>query len=443
MFEAWGRFVYRWRWATMVVSAVLLGLSIYGVLGGGTLTSGNSGSSALEYSRANKLIDKLSTGQTTGTSFLLVFSSKDQLATAPAFRSQVESALAPIQKDSRVTGVDTPYNAPTPAVAQSLISKDGHQALVQVGLKHTGNQAAADYAALRQEVHAGSLTVKGTGNVPINHAFNTTLESDLQRAEKVSLPIALVLLLAIFGSVIAAGLPMGVGALAIVAGLGGTFALSRVTDVSQYALNIVTLIGLAVAIDYSLFIVNRFRDELAAGASREDAVAKTVATAGRAIAFSGITVAIGLSCMLFYQGTFLASMGAAGGIVVAAAVFYGLTFLPALLAVLGPRVNLLTLPLLGRRTVAGRGPWYRIASWVMRRPALVLVPALGLLVVLGTPFLHLRLANGGVDQLPARLESRQGYDDLVSNFPGWNQTNFEVVVHYPSGDPLTPQRIGQ
>src|SRR5207302_3131782 len=136
-------------------------------------------------------------------------------------------------------------------------------------------------------------------------------------------------------------------------------------------------------------IVNRFRDELAAGASREDAVAKTVATAGRAIAFSGITVAIGLSCMLFYQGTFLASMGAAGGIVVAAAVFYGLTFLPALLAVLGPRVNLLTLPLLGRRTVAGRGPWYRIASWVMRRPALVLVPALGLLVVLGTAFLHL------------------------------------------------------
>src|SRR5438270_597828 len=132
--------------------------ALAGAVGGGTLTSGNSGSSALEYSRANKLIDKLSTGQTTGTSFLLVFSSKDQLATAPAFRSQVESALAPIQKDSRVTGVDTPYNAPTPAVAQSLISKDGHQALVQVGLKHTGNQAAADYAALRQEVHAGSLS---------------------------------------------------------------------------------------------------------------------------------------------------------------------------------------------------------------------------------------------------------------------------------------------
>src|SRR5437588_1302661 len=373
MFEAWGRFVYRWRWATMVVSAVLLGLSIYGVLSGGTLTSGNSGSSALEYSRANKLIGKLSTGQTTGTSFPLVFSSKDQLATAPAFRSQVESALAPIQKDSRVTAVSTPYNAPTPAVARSLLSKDGRQALVQVDLKHTGNQAATDYAALRQEVHPGSLTVKGTGNVPINHAFNTTLESDLQRAEKVSLPIALVLLLAIFGSVIAAGLPMGVGALAIVAGLGGTFALSRVTDVSQYALNIVTLIGLAVAIDYSLFIVNRFRDELSAGRSHEDAVAVSVATAGRAITFSGLTVAVGLSGMLFFQGTFMASMGAAGAIVVAVAVIYALTFLPAMLAIIGPGVNRLRVPWFGNPSTA-TGFWSRLAGSVMKRPVLVMVP---------------------------------------------------------------------
>jgi RND superfamily putative drug exporter len=444
MFEAWGRFVYRWRWATLAVSAVLLGLSIYGLLGGGTLTSGNSGTSGLEAARAQRLInEQLSSGQPAGTSFLLIFGSKGQPATDPAFRAAVESALAPIRNDARVAGVQTPYDAASPALAQALLSKDHHEALVQVNLKHTGNQAATDYAALRPKVHAGALTVTGTGTVPINHAFNTTLESDLRRAETVSLPAALILLLLIFGGLVAAGLPLGVGVLTIVAGLAGTFLLSRFTDVSQYALNIVTLIGLGVAIDYSLFIVNRFRDELAAGSSREEALAKTVATAGRAITFSGITVAIGLSCMLFYQGTFLASMGAAGGIVVAAAVFYGLTFLPALLAVLGPRVNLLTLPVLGRRTVAGRGPWYRIASSVMRRPLIVLVPTLGLLLVMGTPFLHLRLANGGVDQLPTRVESRQGYDNLVSNFPGWNQTNFDVVVHYTNGAPLTSQRIGE
>jgi RND superfamily putative drug exporter len=444
MFEAWGRFVYRWRWATLAISAVLLGLSIFGLLQGGTLSSGNSGTSGLEAARAQKLINQeLSSGQPAGSSFLLIFRSTTQSATDPGFRAQVESALAPIQNDSRVASVRTPYNAPTPAAAQAFVSKDGRQALVQVDLKHSGNQAVADYAALRGEVHATGLTVTGTGTVPINHAFNTTLESDLQRAEKVSLPLALVLLLVIFGSAVAAGLPLGVGVLTIVAGLAGTFLLTRVTDVSQYALNIVTLIGLAVAIDYSLFIVNRFRDELGAGASREDALGKTMATAGRAITFSGITVAIGLSAMLFYQGIFLASMGAAGAIVVAAAIFYGLTFLPALLAVLGPRVNLLTLPLLGRRAVAGRGPWYRIATWVMRRPVVVLVPALGILLAIGAPFLHLRLAQGGVDQLPARLEARHGYDDLVNSFPGFNQTNFDVVIHYANGGPLTPQRIGQ
>src|SRR5438046_5742015 len=132
---------------------------------------------------------------------------------------------------------------------------------------------------------------------------------------------------------------MGVGMLTILGGIGGTFFLIRFTDVSQYALNIVTLIGLGASIDYSLFIVNRFRDELAAGASREDAIATTMATAGRAITFSGITVAVGLSAMLFYQGTFMASLGAAGAIVVAVAVFYALTILPAALSYLGPRVN--------------------------------------------------------------------------------------------------------
>jgi RND superfamily putative drug exporter len=121
---------------------------------------------------------------------------------------------------------------------------------------------------------------------------------------------------------------------------------------------------------------------------------------------------------------------------------YGLTFLPALLCVLGPRVNRLALPIVGRRPVSGRGMWHRMASWVMRRPVVVLVPALGVLLLAGTPFVHLRLANAGIDQLPTRLESRQGYDVLVKSFPGQDQTNFDVVVSYPNGNPMTPQRIG-
>jgi RND superfamily putative drug exporter len=136
-------------------------------------------------------------------------------------------------------------------------------------------------------------------------------------------------------------------------------------------------------------------------------------------------------------------MGAAGGVVVAAAVIYALTFLPALLAILGPRVSRLALPLVGRRPVDGRGVWHRTATWVMRRPLVVLTPTLALLVLLGTPFLHLRLANGDVDQLPTRLEARQGYDKLIHSFPGQDQTTFNVVVRYPSGgSPLSAQRIG-
>jgi len=224
---------------------------------------------------------------------LLIFGSSNRSVTDHSFQSEVELALASIQSDPRVADIETPYNAKSPALAQAQTSKDGHLALVRVGLKSTGQRATSDYSALRAKVHASRLSVIGTGNVPLNNAFSTTLESDLQRAETVSLPITLILLILIFGTVVAAGLPLGVAILTIVGGLAGTLILNRVTDVSQYALNIVTLIGLAVAIDYSLFVVNRFRDEHAAGASREDAIAKSMATAGRAITFSGLAVAVG------------------------------------------------------------------------------------------------------------------------------------------------------
>ena len=440
LFEAWGRLVYRHRWPVLAASAVLLALSAFFTARGGTLTTGNSLRSSVEAARAQTLInDELGSGQSTGGTFLLIFSSATQKAADPAFKAAVESALAPIAKDSAVVSVETPYNLP-PARAPAFISKDGHEALAQVLLRSSGVPAQRDYKRLRAAVHAPGLAVTGTGQVPINAAFNTTLESDLQRAEMVSLPIVLILLLLIFASVVAAALPLGVGVLTIVAGLGGTFLLTHVTDVTQYALNIVTLIGLGVSIDYSLFVVNRFREELLSGATREDALARTMATAGRAITFSGLTVAVGLSCLLFYQGTFLASMGAAGGIVVAAAVFYGLTFLPAVLALLGPRVNKLSIPHLSPHRRGGRGFWRVTAEAVMRRPLLVLLPALALLLAMATPFLHLRLANGDVDLLPANIEARHGYDNFTANFPGQDETSLTVVLHYPSGSPETPAR---
>jgi len=442
VFARWGRFVYRFRWATIAASGVLLAVSIAFVLMGGTLTSGGPLRSHLEAFQASQLTnDELNTRQTSTietSNFDLIFKSETMSVGDSAYKDAVEAALAPIRNDSRVVNVTTPYSV-SPAIAASLTSTDGHEALVIVEVNAAAQKAWPIYDDLRPQVKSDVLTVTGTGFVPINQAFNKTLESDLQRAETVTLPVTLLLLILIFASLIAAGLPLGVGILTIVGGIGGTFALNRFTDVSQYAINIVTLIGLGVSIDYSLFIVNRFRDELARGKSREDAIATTMATAGRAITFSGLTVAVGLSAMLFFQGTFMASMGAAGAIVVAVAVLYALTFLPAMLAVIGPAVNRLRIPLFTPRSSGGF--WAALAKWVMRRPVLVLVPTVAFLVIAATPFFSLRLANGDVDMLPTHIEARQGYDRLVADFPGQNETTFNVVVDYPDGNPLTRDRI--
>jgi RND superfamily putative drug exporter len=444
MFASWGRFVYRRRWITLAVSGVLLALSAVGILTGGTLVGNGGFGATLPAGQASKLINdemKPQSSGSTGSQITLIFSSPTLLATSDEFRAALEQALAPLQVDPRVTSVTTPYTVP-PLDETNLISRDSHEALVDVNLRDSSAVAQHYFRSLLSEVHPGPLRMVATGQVPLNDAFNGTLESDLQRAEYVALPITLLMLVLIFASLVAASLPLAVGLLTIVGGVGGTLFLARFTDVSQYAINVVTLIGLAVAIDYSLFIVNRFRDELVAGAGREDAIAVTMSTAGRAITFSGITVAIGLSAMLFFQGTFLASMGAAGGIVVGLAVVYGLTFLPALLSVMGPRVDRWRLPYLGRRGADETGAWHSMALWVMKRPLVVLLPALAVLVLAGSPFLQLRLANGDVDQLPPSNTARQGYDTLLRDFPGQDQTTITAVVYYPDSSPLTADHVG-
>ena len=445
MFARWGRFVYRFRWSTLIASALLLGLSFVAILTGATLTSSGSFGADLAAGQANKLINSEihPQGAVAGSSFTLIFSSDTQTATDPGFRSALQDAVGSLDFDSRVTAVRTPYNVPQIQQA-AFISRDSHKALVIVELKDDLVKAETYLDQVTSEVHRGPLSVVVTGNVPITSSFNSTLQDDLQRAELVALPLTLLLLVLIFAAVVAALLPLGVGLLAIVGGFGGTVFLAHFTDVSQYATNVVTLIGLGVAIDYSLFIVNRFRDELAAGKTREEAIAISMSTAGRAITFSGVTVAIGLSAMIFFQGTFLASMGGAGAIVVGIAVLYGLTFLPAALSVLGERVDWPSwlMRRLASRKPAGTGAWHSMAVWVMRRPWVVLVPAVAILILAGTPFVQLRMAQGGVDQLPPNNTARQGYDTLVRDFPGQDQTSIEAVVYYPDSSPLTSDHVG-
>ena len=447
MFAAWGHFVYRYRWAVLGVSAALMVLSAVVSARGGDLKSGGIIQTS-ESGRAAKLIQN-ELPRSSGTSFTVLFSSPTLKVTDPAYKAAVEQALAPVRSDARVQSVLTAYD-PGPQ-AGALVSKDQRSLIAVVSVKDESVAAQKYYTELRDAIRSDTLGVQATGYLAINHDFNTILERDLQRAETVSLPLALILLLLVFGTVLAAMLPLGVGMLAVVGGIAATFALSHATDVSQYALNIVTLIGLGVAIDYSLFIVNRFREELARGRSVDDAVARSLGTAGRAITFSGLTVAIGLAGMFFYQGTFLASMGYAGALVVAIAVFYGLTFLPAVLALLGPRVNSLRLSELWRRVrrrpagAVERGPgiWHRLALAVMARPVAVLLPVLAFILLAGSPFLRLRLANGDVDMLPPAAESRAAYHALLEQFPGQDQNQFQVVVHYTNGsDPLGAENVG-
>ncbi len=437
MFAAWGRCVYRFRWVTLALSALLLAGSLVALRAGGTLS--NTIPPRTESGRALRLIqDELP--QPGGSSFALVFGSDALSASDPAFRDALAAAVAPLRSDARVKSIRTPADGSE--AASGLSSRNGHRALVIVSLKDDLKTARSYYPQVRALVRSDTLGVIATGDLAINHDFDRYLEADLRRAEFVSLPLALIFLLFVFGTVVAALLPLGVGVLGVLGGLGGVLLLARVTDVSQYALNVVTLVGLGVAIDYSLFIVNRFREELARGKSVEESLVVTTATAGRAVTFSGLTVAIGLSGMLFYQGSFLASLGFGGAIVVGMAVFYALTFLPALLALLGPRVGRFALPLALARPRAGTGFWHGLATWVMRRPLLVAVPTLLLLALAGSPFLHLRLANGNVDMLPARAESRQGYDLLLQQFPGQDQTQISVVIQFPNGQPLTAARVG-
>ena len=441
MFAAWGRVVYRFRWLVLVSSILSLAAIIFLMGYGGRLGTGEfSPPDDTESGRVEELLDDELPEDP--PSFTLIFGSEVMKATDPAFRDEVERAVEPLEEVERVTGVRTAYE--NGATDEAMISRDGRRALAVVELEDGGFAELQDaYAAVREEVRPGSLEVVAAGEMPLNEDFESTTEEDLKRAEIVSLPLALLMLLFVFGSVVAAGLPIGVGVLAVVGGFVGTLLLARTMDVSIYATNIITMIGLGVAIDYSLFVVSRFREEVGRHPVA-DALARTMATAGRAVLFSGLTVAIGFMGFFFFDVADLSSMGLAGAIVVAFSVLYGLTFLPALLAILGPRVNFLRLPFVHpESTSVGAGLWHQLANAVMARPWRVLLPVVALLLVLGSPFLNIRLGLSGAETLPPDSESRRGQEILDDQFRESSAYPMAVVLDYAKGSPLKKERIGE
>ena len=438
MFATWGRFVARHRWPVLVVSVLLLGVSGYLLTQGGRLVTYEIPEDT-ETRDASRLIEDQIPAASAAT-VILVLSHPTREWTSGDFYAAAARTLAPLRADARVEAVVSPWDLPAGA-AEQYVSQDGRRVLVVLSMRDDLVTATDTWLDVRAQIPETSLSVFATDEVAVYAEMNDILERDLVRAELVSLPLTLVLLLVVFGSVVAALLPLGVGILAVVGGTAAVMVASHFLDLSVYALNLVSLIGLGVAIDYSLFMVARFREELRVDGNVPRAVERTVATAGRAITFSGLTVAVGLSGLAFYHGLYFSTMGIAGAIVVTLAVFYGLTFQTALLSIIGHGVDRWSLP--GRRAAieGGRGFWDRLARVVMRRPVAFLVPTLLVLLLAGVPFLGIHMASVGVTALPESAEARQGFELLRSEFPQAGANVVPVVVDFGS-EPLEPDRVG-
>lgn len=422
----------------VVAAAAVFGMGVFGALKGGGFDDPGSQS----YRTATVIDQKFAA---TRADVVVLYRSSSATVTDPAFRSSVERTLAQLDR-ADVAGVTSYYSTGAPA----LMSSDGHATRVILRLAGTDHdQRTASYDAIKDHLAAPGLRTDIGGQYAIASDVNSQVGGDIGRAESLSMPIVFLLSLLIFGSVAAALMPTLIGGVAVFGAFAVVRAITGVTDVSVFAINVITLLGMGLAIDYALFIVSRFREELPGGqASRAEvqaAMGRTMQTAGRAVFFSGTLVAASLASLLLFPQMFLRSMGFGGIAAVLVAMTAALTVLPAVLVLLGSRIEWGSLP--WRRRSGGRGGrdlraarggrrgahapkapisltqrstgvWARVAHGVMRRPVTVLVAVVALLLLLGSPFLGAKW--GSVDErvLPASSPSRVAAEAITSTFPG-------------------------
>ena len=398
--------------------------------------------------QSQQAIDALQSGlHTSFTSVLVIFSSKTLTADDPRFIAQATAATAKLQGWSQVSQV-VPFT-----LDPSQVSRDRHTAFTAVFLKASPDAAPQELPALRQRVTTQPNLSVTIGGGPVFYAdIQSVSEADLRRAELIAFPFALLALLLVFRSVVAAALPAIVGGCSVAIALALLYAIALRSPISIFALNITTLFGLGLGVDYSLFVVSRFREELRRGHSAPDAVAISMATAGRAVFFSGLTVSIGLLGLVIFPLNMLRSVGLGGMLTVAFSITAAVTLLPALLGVIGERVNALPvrLPRFGRRASAANaasaayqeehGFWHGLSLWVMRRPVLTLVPTLAFLLLLGAPFLSVRLAAPDASILPSSVKSRAAFDTLNTQFDQSETTPIVLAVE-TTGSPLAQSNV--
>ncbi len=428
-FDRLGRFIARrawWvvgAWALVVLAALPLAPQVPGQLSAGGFILED-----LESARAKSLL-----GRELGappSALVIVFSSPTAEAGTPTFEVAAAAAVADIGGAPHVARVVSHLLSPR------QISVDRHTAYDVVFLDLPPDDSPEALPILRERLHAApGLSVELAGGPAFYGDVQTVSEADLRRSEVISLPLAALALLFVFGSVVAAGVPLIVGGTAVLVALAAIFLVASVTPMSIFVLNLATLLGLGLGVDYSLLMTSRFREELALrppGPTRvADAVRVTVATAGRAVFFSGLTVLLGLLGLVLFEFMILRSVGIAGAIVVGLAVVSALTLLPAVLTIVGDRIDRFSI----RRVRAGAvadGPWSRLARRVMRHPVAVLIPTLAFLLVLGSPFLHVRFNAPDASILPPEVPSRAAFDRLKAEFGEGEFAPIVLAIRMPA-----------
>ena len=438
MFEGWGRVIYRRRRLVLVVALIAVAFAAaWGTGVFGRLQSSGGFTPADSQSQQSSNLATAAFGRDAGD-VVVLYSSPTLSVRSPAFRAAVTHALAGLPAN-RVESAATYWSTRSP----QFISANGRETYAVLELAGASDSARqSNYDAIKGQLGAPGLRTEVGGLVPTDEAITNEVTSDIGRAEAFSMPVLLIVMLIIFGSLAAASLPLAIGGVAILGSFTVLRLLTLVTTVSTYSINITTILGVGLGIDYGLFMVSRFREELHRQESVQDAVARTVATAGRTVAVSGVTVAMALASLTLFPEDFLRSMGYGGVATVLVDMLAALTVMPALLAVFGRNVNALRIrrtvrrPPLAERT----GTWYRIARSVMRRPVLYVVPIVVVLLALGSPFL--RVTWGGTDAtvLPASAEPRLVTEAASRDFPGNPTAPIESVVQFPAPVAGSPAR---
>ncbi len=447
MFYHLGKLATRYRWLIVGLWMVAVAVALpFAPQASQVLQSGGFINADAESAQAiNVLVQKLHLNQTV---VQVIFTSKNYTADDPQFIQESQQALSQLKGWSEVSQIVSFTDNPR------QISLDRRAAYANVLLKPDPDSAPKLLPELQRKLQRVPDLQYSVGGGPVFYEdIQSVSEDDLRRAEILAFPFAIIALLLVFRSVVAALLPAFVGGFAVVIALALIFGLGHLTPLSIFVLNITTLFGLGLGVDYSLFMVSRFREEVARGRSVEDAVVLTVATAGRAVAFSGLTVSIGLLGLVFFRINMLHSVGLGGMLVVLLAILAALTLLPAILAIIGLRVNAfpVRLPCLGKKVVAPavagtavaephHGFWYRLSHLVMRYPVRIFVPVFLLLISFGLPFLSVRFSAPDASILPKDVPSREAYDLLAKRFNDRETTPILMAVQ-TRGDVLTPNNI--